>query len=113
MLVIRPEQLDALELAHARLSVRPLAAQCRRFFPTHVAGRSEDDCVELIDVALLRAWSHGIRGSADLHAYARIAFVAGISFEWDEALRTVLTNPTLTSGQKVRAILDRAQDWFA
>lgn len=115
MLVIRPEQKDALR-AHALAQFEgELARHARGFAPRHAAALGDGPLKACVDAACLRARRHGFTLRGPVRLWLDLTFMFGIGFATDPQLRTVsrVLDPVSDAGprdqlKRARALRERA-----
>lgn len=112
MLVLRPDQMDALAAPHRERFVRKTLDNLARVFPGDPRLAGEAAVRALIDDAWARAAGYGIARERELALFIYLVFEHGPGFEkqaerrWMEA---ILTNAALNGAMKMDLIYARLQ----
>jgi len=112
MLIIRPEQVEALALAAARATARERAREWAAPF-AEIADRGEPFLADLAENATVRAWQYGLRGAADLRAFVQLAFGVSPRFDDHPRFRALLENSAIPPSERLETLFATAtaEDW--
>lgn len=110
MLIIRPEQVAALERAALERFVRGRLPEMRRAWPSRCAGMSDEELFDDLRDAAQTAVQHGIGGAESLTAFLHLRMKLG--FRFPEAppftwARQILAERTLPDHQRLARIIAR------